>query len=698
MHAISQSVIKKDHDEKVSGSIKYIADIILPDMLYAKTLRSKKARAAINQVNIPPLKEGYFIIDHLDVAGKNSVKIIVDDQPLFAKDEVRYIGEPILLVAGPEEKEVDAILAQITVDYTEKPPIYTVADAKEYIASYQYQKGDVDKAFDDAVQIIEETFETGYQEHAYIELQGVMADYQQNKITVYGSIQCPYYVKNAVVYALGFEEDQVRIVQTATGGAFGGKEEYPSLIAAQAAVAAYKTKKPVRLIMNRREDMAVTTKRHPGLLKYRTAIDKAGNISAMAIDITLNGGAYAGLSSVVLQRSIICAGGVYKIANIKVSGKAAITNTVPTGAFRGFGAPQSFFAVEMHMVHIANKLGIDPLDLKKKYMVEKGDATSTGGRFHDVIKLDEMLARAEVLSDYKQKYNSCLSQTGRYKNGIGLSIFLHGCGFTGAGERDHIRAIVRLAKVQNDQVEILVSNTEMGQGLKTTLSKIVAQILEIPLESVIYKNPDTDRVPNSGPTVASRSLMIVGKLLERAAIRLKKSWDQNETQVIEEHYVHPELIPWDEKLFKGDAYPTYSWGVNVIEVKVDTLTAMTEVIGVWGVFDVGTAIDETIMQGQIEGGMLQGIGYASMEKMESDRGAIRQSSITDYIIPTAKDIVKIHTTLIDNPYRDGPFGAKGAGELTLIGAAPAYIAAVENATGASINQIPLTPEALMEVL
>jgi CO/xanthine dehydrogenase Mo-binding subunit len=238
----------------------------------------------------------------------------------------------------------------------------------------------------------------------------------------------------------------------------------------------------------------------------------------------------------------------------------------------------------------------------------------------------------------------------------------------------------------------------MGQGLKTTFSKIAAQGLGIPLERVIYNNPDTSRVPNSGPTVASRSIMVVGRLVEKAALRLKKEWKPGEEQLIEERYVHPDLIPWDLEKFSGDAYATFAWGVNVVEVEVDTLLASANITGAWGIFDVGTPIDRTVMQGQIEGGMLQGLGYASMEKMERIQGTVRQNSLTDYIIPTSMDTVHFETVMMDNPYQNGPFGAKGAGELTLVGAAAAYTAAVEHATGASANCIPLTPEKLMEAM
>jgi CO/xanthine dehydrogenase Mo-binding subunit len=253
-------------------------------------------------------------------------------------------------------------------------------------------------------------------------------------------------------------------------------------------------------------------------------------------------------------------------------------------------------------------------------------------------------------------------------------------------------------KYEDDTLEILASNTDIGQGLKTTFSKIVAEVLSIPLSQVKCNNPDTDRVPNSGPTVASRSLMIVGKLLERAAKRLKEEWKTGEKQIIEEHYKQPFMIPWDPDTFSGDAYPTYSWGINVVEVEVDTLLATTNLLGVWGVFDVGTAIDEVVMKGQMEGGMLQGLGYGSMEKMENAGGMIKQASITDYIIPTSKDTVPFETALVDNPYDEGPFGAKGAGELTILGTAPAYAEAIEQAVCAELYNIPVTPEKLLDLI
>ncbi len=696
--SIAKPVIKVDHNEKMSGQAVYIADMQMKGALFAKALRSSKPHARIKSITLPPMEEGYAVIDHTDIPGANLLKVVTSEQPIFAEDTVTYVGQPILLIAGPDEKLIDSYLNQISIDYEELDAVLTLDQATDIINEYSYHQGDVDKAFQEASEVFTETFTSGYQEQAYIETNGAIGVFDGDVITVYAAMQCPYYVHGAVAQAFGFPEEKVRIVQATTGGGFGGKEDYPSLIGCHVALAAYKTGKPVRMIHKRREDMIVTTKRHPSKITISTALNSNKEIIGIKIDTTLDGGAYDGVTTVVLQRALICATGVYNFFNLSVHGRAMVTNTVPTGAFRGFGAPQSFFAIETYMNHLAQKLGIDPLEFKSKYMVHQGDATPTGGKYHDPVILEKLIAKADAMSLYSKKYNEYKNQKGRYRRGIGLSIFLHGCGFTGSVERDYIKSVVRLLKREDEMVEILVSSVEMGQGLKTTFGKIVSRVLDIPLEQVIYENPDTSKVPNSGPTVASRSIMVVGRLLEKAALRLKDEWKCGERQLIEEHYIHPDLIPWDLATFSGDAYATFAWGVNVVEVELDTLLATTKVLGVWGVFDVGTPIDETVMQGQMEGGMLQGIGYASIEKMESVNGLVRQNSLTDYIIPTAMDTVHFETAMMDNPYHNGPFGAKGAGELTLVGAAPAYVDAVENAANINAYCIPLTPEKLMEAM
>lgn len=706
---IGTPVEKVDNDIKLSGQAKYIADYQMKERLYAKTIRANCPRGKIKSIKIPVLPEFYFLITAKDIPGQNRIKFLISDWPFLAEDTVNYFGEAILLIVGPDRAKLNELAKNVQVEYEKIPAVLTLEDAEDksippifgednVFAKYAYEKGNVEEAFKKAARIVKETYTTGYQKQAYLENQGMVAVPQENgKITVYGSMQCPYYIKNALVQGLGVSDDKVRIVQTVTGGGFGGKEDYPSLLAGHAAFAALKTQKPVAVLYEREEDTAYTPRRHPAQVILETALDQAGNILGMKADIKLNAGAYAGISEVVLQRSIYNVCGVYHIENLKVTGAALATNTVPNGAFRGFGAPQVIFAIEMHMESLAKAAGVDVLRYKKKYMVKQGDKTATNGLFYDEIKLPEMIEKAQTVSGYSQKREFYQRQP-NLRKGIGMSFFLHGCGFTGSGEQDIIKAQLRLCKKKNaSQVEIFAANVDMGQGLQTTFRKIAAKVLELPIEAVSFDYPDTDKVPDSGPTVASRSIMIVGRLVEKAAQRLKAKWKDAEDIEIIENYEAPKRIKWDGGKSLGDAYPAYSWGINVIEVAVDPLTYETTVLGIWTVFDIGQPIDERIIEGQIQGGVFQGLGFASMEVMTNDAmGKSKQNTFTNYTIPTAMDFAPVENHLVRTSYEDGPFGAKGAGELTLVGAAPAYASAVSQAMHIHINKLPITPEYIMK--
>ncbi|AWK49916.1 aldehyde oxidase [Clostridium beijerinckii] len=700
MNSIGDSVLKRDHREKMSGDAKYVADLSTDEILHGKFLRSTVAHAKIKNINIPSLPDGYMIVDKDDVPGENIVGIGLKDMPVFAADTVEHIGDHILMVVGPEEHKVEEIVSKIVVDYEELPAVMDAAKSEVAFYEYQYEKGDLNTAFENADKIYDEVLSTGYNEQMYLETNGIIADYHDAKLTVRGSMQCPYYVYGELHEVTGLEKDKIQVIADTTGGGFGGKEDFPSILACQVAVASMKAKKPVRVIFDRREDITVTSKRHPLIARYKAAV-KDGKVTAMDIDIIYDAGAYSTLSMVVLQRGTICAGGVYNIENLKVHSKANKTNTVPKGAYRGFGAPQVFFCSELFMEHIAKAEGRNTLEFKKEHMVKQGDSTSTLGKFHFHVPLNEMIEEVDKLCDYKRKrelYDK--PQTGRFRRGIGLSLSLHGCGFTGSGERDLIKAVLKLKKYKDGTVEILAANTDIGQGIRTTLPKIAGKELGIPYNQIIYKNPDTDRVPDSGPTVASRSLMVVGELVRRAAIKLKEEWKDGEEQIVEERYKHPDyLIPFSINNFRGDAYPTYAWSVQAVELEIDMLTGQHNVLGAYGSFDVGTPIDLNILYGQMEGGMLQSIGYSSMEYMDHDsKGRVRNNSFSNYIIPTAMDVPNLKVQMHVSEFPEGPYGAKGAGELPNSGTAPAYIAAVEQALAKNIDHIPFTVEDTMKAV
>ena len=447
----------------------------------------------------------------------------------------------------------------------------------------------------------------------------------------------------------------------------------------------------MRLVLDRAEDLRATCKRHPSRVRFRTAVDDAGGILAMQIDIVLDAGAYETCSPVVLQRAIFTSTGVYDIPNVRAHGRAVATDMVPSDAFRGFGAPQALFAVEMHMDHLARRAGVDPVDFRRRYFLRQGGTTITNGRIHEEVPLAHMLDRVVAASGYRAK--SVSRGIGR---GIGISFAAHGCAFTGSGERDLIKARVGLRKRSDDRIEILSAGVDMGQGLSTVFRKVVAGALGIPLASVLAARPDTAAVPDSGPTIASRSTMVVGHLLELAARKLKGSWRDGEPGEAWQDYEHPVHLAWDAERLQGDAYPAWGWGVNAVEVAVDSATREVTVVGAWAVYDVGAPVDRLALEGQAHGGMTQALGWAGLEKLEPRGGEYRQASLADYAIPTSLDAPPIEVDFIENPYPLGPSGAKGAGELVFDGAAPAFVMAVQQAVGEEFHDLPLTPERIME--
>lgn len=687
------SVVKVDNADKCSGKAKFSDDFVMENMLYARTLRSSIPSGKIKKINLPTLPKDYYFIDVNDVPGENVVNMIFSDWPVFSSGSVNYIGEQIGLLCGPDREKLDSLLKQIVVEYEENAPVY---DYSKSMVHKAYSKGDYQKAKKSAKHIFHETFDTSYQEQVYLENQGAIVYLEDGKIVIKASMQCPYYIKKAVMRSLGFSEEKVRVIQPAVGGAFGGKEDFPSVLCSALAVAANKIKRPIKLTFERDEDMNFTPKRHPSTTEMEVAVDENNHIIGLKANISLNGGAFKGLSSTVLERAMLAITNVYTIDNIDVVGDVYQTNTVPCGAFRGFGAPQAVFAAEMMMEHLAHDLNENVVEFKRRHFAKKGDLTASSGIYHQEIIINQLMEKAMEISDFKRKYKE-YQKPGSTK-GIGMSLFLHGGGFTGNGEQAIIKAKVRLHKDKNDHVHVYAAAVDMGQGNRTTLAKIVADVLKLPYDQVTMDAPDTDATPDSGPTVASRTIMIVGFLLENAAKTLQIQWQSGIEQEIVQHYKAPDYIVWDQEKLQGDAYPAFSWGATVTEVEVSPITYETTIKGVWNVFDVGKVIDERIISGQADGGVVQGLGYGYLENMEIKNGKVQQRNLTDYMVPTAVDVPDIVNEFIDNPFVFGPSGAKGAGELTLVGGAPSVASAIEQAIKRKVNKIPATPEYIMELV
>jgi CO/xanthine dehydrogenase Mo-binding subunit len=513
---------------------------------------------------------------------------------------------------------------------------------------------------------------------------------------VYGSLQCPFYVEKALKVLLG-PDRYVRVVQTETGGGFGGKEEYPSMLACHATLLALKANRPVKMIYDRVEDMLATTKRHPSIVRHRTGLKKDGRITAMDIEVVIDGGAYVTLSPVVLSRGGIHAAGPYRCNNTRIHARAMFTNTPPNGAFRGFGAPQTQFAMEVHMERIAEVLGVDPVKLRERNALRPGDTTATGQVLKGDCSALQVLKEAVKRSSYRRK-------AAKYKGtnrGIGVALFYHGSGFTGSGElKLGSKAAVELTP---RGVRLLVSSTEIGQGTRTMHAQIVADAMDMPYEDVEVAPIDTSIVPDSGPTVASRTCMVVGKILQRACEELKAKlggvspaeyFAKHGPLRVEKQHVPPEWITWDEDLYRGDAYATFAWGCNVAEVEYDRDTFEVRPLRITAVCEIGKAIHPAMAAGQIEGGTAQGVGFALIEQVVMKNGAMANSQLTNYTIPTTLDTPEMDIVIIENPFPEGPFGAKGLGELPIDGPAPALVNAIRS-LGLDVREVPATPELIL---
>ena len=732
---VGSPVPRKEGVDKLLGRARYIDDIEREGMWHGATIRSTIPRGLIRSIGFDRSIDWseFAIVTAAEIPGHNHIQLIFADQPCLADGQVNHCDEAVVLVAHPDKQRAREAAAAVKIEYEPLPPVFTIEESERQdvmvwgtdnvLKSFLLEKGDVDSAWESAAHIVAGEYRTGAQEHLYIENNGVIAEYSaEGGVTIWGSLQCPYYVHKSLLSVFDLPEDKVRVIQTETGGAFGGKEDYPSVLAAHAALLAMKSGHPVKMVYDRMEDLAATTKRHPSRVRHRTALDADGKLLAMDIEIATDGGAYSTLSSTVLSRATLHSPGPYVCPNVRVRSRAWATNTVPYGAFRGFGAPQAIFAIERHMDEIAAAIGIDPIELRRRNFLHDGDTTATEQVMREPVILDQLLDRALAESQYHAKRARFAGENrnNSVKRGMGIAAFYHGSGFTGSGERN-LNSLAGIDVTLDGKVRVLVSSTEFGQGTNTVLTQIAAEAIGIDYEDVMMAPPDTGIVPNSGPTVASRTSMVVGRLIERACLQLvallRKNVGLGETFMREEffaaceryraatgevvslcRYEAPPGIFWDDQKYRGEAYPAYAWSIHVAQVAVDTVTYSAEVEDFWAVQEAGRVLNPVLAGGQIEGGVAQGIGYALYEKVLLQDGHMVNNQMTNYIMPTAEDVPPIHVYFVEIPFSHGGYGAKGIGELPHDGPAPAILNAIRDAIGVSFTSIPLLPEDLFEKL
>ena len=732
-HARGAAPLRREGPAKLTGAAKYADDLVVPGAWYGATIRSTDAHATFTALDLDP---GFnwasvVVVTAADIPGENIVSSIKADQPILVPvgGEIQHHAEPLALLAAPDRATLRAARRALSIRSTPLPPVFDPQVSEHVFAAYEIAAGDPEAAFGAADLVLEGEYRVGHQEQLYIENQAMIAvPGDDGGITVTGSLQCPYYVHSALKLGLGLDDQGARVIQAETGGGFGGKEEYPSLVALHAALLAGKARRPVRMVYDRHEDLAATTKRHPAIVRHRTGVTQDGRLLAQEIEVVMDGGAYTTLTPVVLSRGAIHAGGPYRCPNVRIRARATRTNTPPNGAFRGFGAPQVEFAAETQLNRIAEALGLSPLEIRRRNVYRQGDTTPTGQVLRESVAGEEVLERAAEASEFERlraRHDAAREQragsgtvpgsplrTGRDRvaSGVGLALAWHGAGFTGSGEVK-LASVASLELTAEGEIRILTASTEMGQGTKTIFPQLVAQTLDVPIDAVESAIQDTAYVPDSGPTVASRTAMVVGGLLIKAARRLRDAVEEatqdtfpatyrdfarsNGPLRIDQRFEPYPDIAFDDETYRGDAYPAFGWAACVARVDVDLDTGEVHVREVVAADDVGRVIHPVLAEGQVEGGTLQAIGYATIEEIRLRDGRYLNDRLATYIIPTSLDAPRITSILVEAPFSGAPHGAKGVGELPMDVGAPAVIAAIADATGVWITDLPASPERVL---
>ena len=739
---VGQPLPRVDGVAKVTGTARYLDDLSLPGAWHGVTVRSTTAHGVLEGFERDPAFDWsqVVVVTADDVpwgkgwaeggVGHNHIALLEDDQPALVPvgGRVMHHDEPLALVAAPTRALALAARRALKPRVRALPPVLTIDDAlaaetklygddnvfKQFLIRKGHTTDDeLDRAMAAAHTIVEGTYETGAQEQMYIEPQAMAAwvDGQAHVIHLVGSMQCPYYVHKAMKSLLGCGPDDVVVTQSVTGGGFGGKEEYPSMLAAHCALLAIHARVPVKMVYDRGEDIAATTKRHPARVHHRLGLDASGAPVAIDVDAVFDGGAYLTLSPVVLSRGVLHAAGPYRCDVVRVRGRAVATNHPPHGAFRGFGAPQTTFAYERQLAKAARLRGEDPWAYRDRLALRLGDTTATGQQLESSVGTDDVMRVIREAAGPAPAREGVNAHGARVRRGRGHAFYFHGAGFTGSGEQRLAgRAMVRATAA--GRFEVCASSTDIGQGAITIFTQIAAGALGVEASQVRVVDPSTDDVPDSGPTVASRTCMVVGGLVEKAsrALRAKivelagpeadddlggaaRALVEGGVTLAETmQYQPPPGIFWDDTTYTGQAYPCYGWAGCLVDLEVDLDTSEVTLLRCVHAVDVGKAINPVIVRGQIEGGTVQALGWALLENIVYKDGRVANASMTNCIVPTFVDIPELETIIVECPYPFGPSGAKGVGEIPMDGPAAAVANALEDALGLPFDRLPMMPE------
>lgn len=738
MMAVGKNMIRVDAYSKVTGKALYPQDIYMDNMLFAKTLRSKypHANIKIDTADAEKVDGIVRIFTYKDIPF-NKHGVVFKDHDVFACEKVRRIGDPIAFIVGTSEKTCIEGMNKIKVDYKILEGVFDPIEGMKEDApkihgdsnilyNFKLRTGDIEEGFKNSDIIVENTYTTHMVEHVFLQPEACLSYLEDDgTVVIVIATQYPHYDREEIAQTLKIDEKKIKIINTNVGGAFGGREDISMQI--HMALAALTLKQPIKTIFSREESFLGHSKRHPFIMKYRTGVDKEGYLQAMEAEIISDSGAYASWATNVLRKGGVHSTGPYHIPNVKVDGYSVYTNNPYAGAMRGFGATQVPVAHEQQMDILAEKLGISPMEIRMKNIFKQGSTTATGQVLLESVPGSKCL---ESLMPYMEEYKRLKDPS---KNiGVGLGLSFYGTGY-GNGFPDVSRTQVKLH--ENGRIGIYVGATEVGQGAKTVLVQIGAETLGIPPEDIDFICEDTSIMPDSGTSAASRQTYNTGNAVKIACEDFiknlkevaKKELGLNTSVglIIENGEVVLSIFPQkrislkelsnkysfrvegfgefiaqttklDPETGQGAPYWPYTFSACVVALEVDTKSGRVELLKTAFAQDAGKAINPTLVEGQIDGGVSMSLGFTLFEDLKLVKGEMKNNKFSKYLIPTAMDMIDIDRIIVEDPESTAPYGAKGVGEPVTIPFAPAVLNAIYDATGVRITELPATPEKLVK--
>lgn len=724
---VGQSVMRIDSVAKVKGEAQYPGDFQMPDMAFMKVLFACRPHAIIHRVdthlaeNLP----GVLAVFTAKDVPNNEYGLISPDQPVLCgpgsnkpfADHVRFYGDQVALVVAESEAIAARALELIAVEYEDlpivtDPRLAMQADApllfpdrdSNVFCHYRIRKGNLDTGFRNADVIIEGYYQTPAQEHAYLQPEaGISYLDEESRITVVVAGQWTHEDQEQIAHALSLPVEKIRVIYPAIGGAFGGREDMSVQIILALATLRLSEKgihRPVKIIWSREESMFGHHKRHPYFIKTRWGATREGKVTAADVEIVADGGAYMYTSTKVLGNATLMCTGPYEIPNIHVDSYAVYTNNIPNGAFRGFGGPQGSFAAESQMNKLAEALGMDPVEIRRKNLLHEGSLLSVGTPLPPGVSIDKVVDACALKAGWHKTNNGWHKPEmdndpkSTLRRGLGFACSFKNVGFS-FGAPENCWASIELRGTQEIEEAIVYhSGAEVGQGAHTVFIQMAAEALNLPIERVRLVASDTAYTPNSGSASASRTTFMAGNSIRGAAKLALEKWKNEERPAVATYqYRPPKTTPYDPETGKSEPNFAYGYVAEAVEVTVDMETGQIRIDRVVCADDVGKAVNPQQVQGQIEGAIVQASGYAVLENFIQTDGLPLTKTLSTYLIPTVLDIPgQVESVVLEYPDPIGPYGARGMGEMPFLPLVPAVSAAVHDATGIWFDQFPLTPE------